>query len=80
MNLGIADAADLARRIVDGGLDGYHAARHAAGRETIALSEKGRRAVTSTNPLVRGLAKASLRTLAAVPSLRRRFVRGILTL
>ena len=80
MNLGIADAADLARRIVEGDLDGYGGARHAAGRDTIALSERGRRAVTSTNPVTRGLAKGALRTIAAMPSLRRRFVRGILTL
>jgi 2-polyprenyl-6-methoxyphenol hydroxylase-like FAD-dependent oxidoreductase len=80
MNLGIADAADLARRIVDGDLDGYGSARHAAGRDTIALSERGRRTVTSTNPLTRGLMKSALRTIAALPSLRRRFVRGILTL
>ena len=80
MNLGIADAADLARRIAEGGLDGYHAARHAAGRETIELSERGRRTVSSTNPLVRGFAKTALRTISAVPPLRRRFVRRILTL
>lgn len=80
MNLGIADAADLARRIVDGDLEGYEAARHAAGRQTIALSERGRRIVTSPRAVIRGLAKATMRVIAAVPPLERRFVRDVLTL
>lgn len=80
MNLGIADAADLARRVIEGDLDGYDAVRRAAGRETIALSERGRRILTSRNPLIRGFAKAAMRTVAASPALRRRAVRGLLTL
>jgi 2-polyprenyl-6-methoxyphenol hydroxylase-like FAD-dependent oxidoreductase len=80
MNLGIADAADLARRITEGGLDGYDYARHAAGKETITLSERGRRILTSRNPLVRGLAKGALRTVAAVTPLRRRAVHRLLSL
>lgn len=80
MNLGIADAADLARRIIEGDFDGYEAVRHAAGRETIALSERGRRIVTSSNPLVRGAAIVAVRAVAALPVLRRRAVRGLLTL
>lgn len=80
MNLGIADAADLARRIVEGDVVGYESARHAAGRETIALSERGRRTVTSRNPLVRGAAVCALRMVAGIPALRRRAVRRLLTL
>jgi len=53
MNLGIADAADLAHRIIHNELEGYDAARHSAGRETIALSERTRRAMTTRNVLYR---------------------------
>ena len=80
MNLGIADAAELARRLADGDLDGYDTVRRAAGQETIALSERGRRIVTSPNPLVRNLAMTTLRTIAAIPPLRKRAVTRLLTL
>lgn len=45
MNLGIADAGDLAGRLAAGDTSGYQAARHAAGAETIRLSEGVRRAI-----------------------------------
>ena len=80
MNLGIADAAELARRIADADLDGYDQVRRAAGRETIALSERGRRIVTSPNPLIRNLAMTALRTIAAIPPLRKRAITRLLTL
>lgn len=80
MNLGIADAADLARRIVEDDLDGYDMARHRAGKESINLSERGRRIVTSSDPLVRVMAKIALRTIAAIAPLRRRAVRRLLSL
>ena len=43
MNLGIADAAELARRIVEGGLEGYSALRHKEGAEAIRVTERGRK-------------------------------------
>lgn len=72
MNLGIADAADLARRMVEGGLDGYSAARHEDGRLTIAGSERARKLLTSTNPLTRGVFLLGVRLLGAFPALQRR--------
>lgn len=45
MNLGIADAAELARRIVEGELDSYSSMRHELGAKTIALTERGRKMV-----------------------------------
>ncbi len=72
MNLGIADAAELAARIVAGNLAGYTQSRHAAGAETIALSERARRALTSSNPLRRGLVTTLLGVLDKTPPLRRR--------
>ena len=80
MNLGIADAAELARRIAEGDLDGYDTVRRAAGHETSALSERGRRIVTSPNPLIRHLAMTALRTIAAIPPLRKRAITKLLTL
>ncbi len=55
MNLGIADAVELARRIAENDLAGYHPARHSAGAETIALSERARKIMTASNPMARGL-------------------------
>lgn len=80
MNLGIADAADLAARITAGDVDGYQEARHAAGKQTIVLSERGRRILTSRNPIVRSLARGALRTVAAIPPLSKRAVHRLLSL
>jgi len=48
MNLGIADAADLARRIAEGDLDGYEDTRAEAGEHVIHGSERARRMIQST--------------------------------
>ena len=48
MNIGIADAADLARRLVEGGIEGYSARRHQEGAATIAVTERGRKIITGT--------------------------------
>jgi 2-polyprenyl-6-methoxyphenol hydroxylase-like FAD-dependent oxidoreductase len=69
MNLGIADAADLARRIAEDDLDGYSAARHAEGRHVLALSERGRRMIQSTSPLRRAIVVSALRVVSGVPAL-----------
>ncbi len=53
MNLGIADAADLAQRLVDGTGEGYSKHRRAAGKEIIGKSEQARKVITSTNPVIR---------------------------
>ena len=80
MNLGIADAADLARRLSEQDVDGYEEARRAAGRETIRLSERGRRMLTSRNSLVRSFARAALGTVAALAPVRRRAIHRLLSL
>lgn len=80
MNLGLADAADLAERIANGTTDGYHAARHPVGRATIKLSERARRAVTSTHPAIRFFVRTFLRLLHRSPLLQQRFVRNVLDL
>jgi len=75
MNLGIADAADLADRIGRDTLNGYHDARHAAGAQTLALSEAGRRMVQD-RPRI--LTTNLLRLVALVPGLREAAIRRII--
>ena len=78
MNLGIADGAELARRMVEGGLEGYGEARHQVGKETIALSEAARKLMTSRNPLTRFLVLTVFRTASFTPALQRQFAKKIL--
>ncbi|PWE33970.1 pentachlorophenol monooxygenase [Maritimibacter sp. 55A14] len=78
MNLGISDAADLARRFAEGGLEGYHDCRHAAGARVICQSEWGRRLLLGGNTLRRGAARAGLGLAAALPPLERLLVARIL--
>lgn len=78
MNLGIADAADLARRMVEGGLEGYSSARHADGAETIAASENARKTMTSANPLTRAVMLGGLKAVSFLPALQRRMSETIL--
>ncbi|MEM0907131.1 MAG: FAD-dependent monooxygenase [Pseudomonadota bacterium] len=78
MNLGIADAAEWAQRLVEGQLDGYSASRHDAGAATIKLSESGRTTMFGGS-VRRTLALAVLSVVAKVPPLSRRFVHHIIT-
>ena len=78
MNLGIADGAELARRMVEGGLAGYGEARHKVGQEIIAGSEAVRKVMTSRNPLTRFLVLAVLKTASFMPALQRQFSKKIL--
>ena len=78
MNLGIADAAELAQRFAEDRLEGYGASRHVIGKETIALSEQARRILTSRSKFTRatlGLAFAMINHLSPVQRvLARRFL------
>jgi 2-polyprenyl-6-methoxyphenol hydroxylase-like FAD-dependent oxidoreductase len=80
MNLGIADAADLAERISKGTTDGYNKARHKPGHNTIKLSERARRALTSKHPATRFFVRSLLRLIQHSPLLQRRFVKNALDL
>jgi 2-polyprenyl-6-methoxyphenol hydroxylase-like FAD-dependent oxidoreductase len=80
MNLGIADAADLAQRISNGTTDGYHAARHPVGRSVIKQSERARRAISSTHPAIRLFVRSILRLTKYSPLLRQRFAKRMLDL
>ncbi len=78
MNLGIADGAELARRMVEGGLEGYGEARQRGGKEVIAFSEALRTVMASRNPVTRFLVLAVLRTASSMPALQRQlcWIRG----
>ena len=78
MNLGIADAADLAARLSVGQGDGYHRARHAAGRQVIAESERTRKILMSRHRPVRSLVDAAFRAVGRYDFLQRRAISGIL--
>ncbi len=78
MNLGIADGAELARRMLEGELDGYSEARHKVGKETIAMSEGLRKIITSRNPATRALILAFLRMASLIPVIQRQIARQFL--
>ncbi len=78
MNLGIADGAELARRMAEGGLEGYGEARHKVGKEVIAGSEAARKIMTSRNPVTQFLVLAVLKTASIMPALQRRFATIVL--
>lgn len=78
MNLGIADAADLARRIMDGTTQGYDEARYAEGEHVIQISERGRRMLQS-----KGAAKtalfATMSVISHTPPAQRAIVHQLLS-
>jgi len=78
MNLGIADGAELARRMDEGELEGYSEARHKVGKGIIAGSEAVRKVMSSRNPVTRFLVLAVLRAASFMPPLQRQFGKKIL--
>lgn len=78
MNLGIDDAVDLAARFSGGGLEGYHAARHAVGARVIRFSEDGRKTLMEGSALRRGAVQLILCIVTAMPFLHKPLVRRIL--
>ena len=78
MNLGIADAAELAERFVKNSLEGYNKSRHADGARTIAASEQIRKLVTSKNPLKRGALIVGFALINFFPSTKQRLAKQFL--
>lgn len=78
MNLGIADSAELAQRMVEGTLADYSASRHKDGARTIAGSERARKIMTSPNPFVRTAVHAGLKTVSLLPALQQRMAHTFL--
>ena len=77
MNLGIADAADLAARIASGNTEGYTAARHPEGAHVLALSEGGRKLLQSNSALRRFAVRFAMRVFNSIPALGRVAVRRL---
>jgi len=78
MNLGIADAAELAGRMVEERLEGYSAVRHVEGAETIAASERARRWLTSSRSMTRAMLTVVFGVVGILPPLKRRIARALL--
>ncbi len=78
MNLGISDGAELARRVVEGGLADYSTHRHQEGKAVIAGSESIRKFVTSPNPFIRGILFTLLGMAHHIPFIRNRMARQFL--
>ena len=79
MNLGMADAAEWADRLVAGTLDDYSASRHAIGQRTIEFTERVRLFLMGSSGIKRRAVGLLARTLGLVPPLRRRAVEQMLT-
>ena len=78
MNMGIADAAELANRLIDGTVDGYHDARHPEGKATIAFTERARKIVTSTSPITRLLLQTASKAAGRFDPVGKLMVRQLL--
>lgn len=79
MNLGIADAVELASRFKSDTLDGYSAVRHAEAAQTIDRTERARRFITSHNAGKKALLGLGLGLVNRVPALQSRMARAVLT-
>ncbi|MGI9353841.1 MAG: FAD-dependent oxidoreductase [Rhizobiaceae bacterium] len=75
MNLGIADAAELARRLLENSVDGYSDSRHPEGQHVLAFSERARRMVQSQNGLQKVFVTSALQVIGAIPRLGRAAIR-----
>jgi len=73
MNLGMADAADLAEKLMTGKSDEYTASRYTEGKKIIAGSEMLRKLLSTTNPWKHFLVLRLFKLIAAVPVLQRVF-------
>lgn len=78
MNLGMADAAELAERIALGTTGGYSGSRKAEGARIIKKSEAIRSTVVSTNPAKKALLEAGVRLVGNFPPLTREVARAFI--
>lgn len=72
MNAGIADACDLAHRLVQGGLEDYTKVRHQNGQAIVKQTERARKIVTTKNPLLRTVLTRILPHLLKLPFIKAR--------
>ncbi|MDF1678430.1 MAG: NAD(P)/FAD-dependent oxidoreductase [Legionellaceae bacterium] len=72
MNLGIADAADLADKLVKGDTSNYTKSRYKEGKQIIGGSERFRKALTAKNPIKRCAILGMLKLVTSVPLLQKK--------
>ncbi len=72
MNLGMADAADLAYKLVHHEADRYTASRYQEGKKVIAGSEFLRKILTTNSSLKRFFARILLKCIKAIPFLQKK--------
>ncbi|WP_444901519.1 FAD-dependent oxidoreductase [Microbulbifer sp. SSSA007] len=72
MNLGIADAAELAARVVAGRLTGYSELRHREDKKVIDITEHGRKIVTGQSLKARFEFRALIAAANSLPAVRRK--------
>jgi len=77
MNLGIADAIDLANRIINRDLDEYHEARHKIGKKTIFFTERARKSILSKNRIRKEAFFFLLKLLSKYNYLNKFFIRRV---
>ena len=77
MNLGIADVAELSRRLIEGTLDGYSEARHQEALTARVITERGRKRSTGANLGRRIAFRALVSAARLLPSVRSRLSRLI---
>ncbi len=78
MNLGIADAADLARRIAENDLETYSETRHREGKAIIAGSETVRKLMTSNSHIARTSIFAILGLASLLRPMQRQMAKRVL--
>ncbi len=78
MNLGIADAADIAARIIRGDTAGYHDARRPEAEKVVALTERGRKIVDGAGPARQLAVSAVLGAMGVFRPLGRAAIRQFL--
>jgi 2-polyprenyl-6-methoxyphenol hydroxylase-like FAD-dependent oxidoreductase len=71
MNIGIQDAAELARRILDGTEDGYEAARRPVAARVVTMTDRMTRAATVRNPVARAVRNTALTVVGRRGAVRR---------
>ena len=73
MNLGIADAADLAQMIAQGNVNQYTKSRHSEGKKIIAGSEILRKILGTKSPFKHTLILWMFKIISRVPILQKKF-------
>ncbi len=78
MNLGIADAIDLAHRFKNNDLGSYHKVRHKIGKDLIAGTEQARKLILSKNDFPRNLIFVLLKIVSKSNFLSKLFLKRVL--